>query len=40
MTREIVGCLNEWGIDKVFTITMDNASSNDVAIGFFFKKNN
>ena len=25
-------CLNEWGIDKVLTITMDNASSNDLAI--------
>ncbi|XP_040934486.1 zinc finger BED domain-containing protein RICESLEEPER 2-like [Gossypium hirsutum] len=26
-------CLLNWGIDKLFTITVDNASSNDVAIG-------
>ena len=29
---EVEKCSNEWGIDKVFTITVDNASSNDVAI--------
>lgn len=27
-------CLKEWGIDRVFTITVDNASSNDGAIRF------
>ncbi|KAG8481044.1 hypothetical protein CXB51_025752 [Gossypium anomalum] len=26
-------CLLNWGIDKLFTVTVDNASSNDVAIG-------
>ncbi|XP_040955982.1 zinc finger BED domain-containing protein RICESLEEPER 2 [Gossypium hirsutum] len=26
-------CLLKWGIDKLFTVTVDNASSNDVAIG-------
>lgn len=29
---EVKKCLNEWGIDRVFTIIMDNASSNDTAI--------
>ncbi|KAE8654516.1 hypothetical protein F3Y22_tig00117048pilonHSYRG00553 [Hibiscus syriacus] len=26
-------CLLDWGIDKLFTVTVDNATSNDVAIG-------
>ncbi|KAH1129801.1 hypothetical protein J1N35_001179, partial [Gossypium stocksii] len=26
-------CLLNWGIDKLFTVTVDNLSSNDVAIG-------
>ncbi|KAG8473160.1 hypothetical protein CXB51_035123 [Gossypium anomalum] len=33
-------CLMNWGIDKLFTITVDNASSNDVAIGYLRKKFN
>jgi len=32
--RKIEKCLEEWQIDKVFTITVDNASSNDVAISY------
>ncbi|KAL0541492.1 hypothetical protein IC582_021537 [Cucumis melo] len=32
--RAIESCLLEWGIDKIFTITIDNASSNDVAISY------
>ena len=32
-------CLRDWGIDQVFTITIDNASSNDVAIAYLKKKN-
>lgn len=36
--REVESCLNEWGIDKIFTITVDNASSNDVAISYLSKK--
>ena len=28
----------EWGIKNVFTVTVDNASSNDTAIGYFKKK--
>ncbi|XP_017613690.1 zinc finger BED domain-containing protein RICESLEEPER 1-like [Gossypium arboreum] len=33
-------CLLNWGIDKLFTITVDHASSNDVAIGYLRKKFN
>ncbi|XP_052878729.1 zinc finger BED domain-containing protein RICESLEEPER 2-like [Gossypium arboreum] len=33
-------CLLNWGIDKLFTITVDNVSSNDVAIGYLRKKFN
>lgn len=32
--RLIETCLSEWGIEKVFTITVDNASSNDGTISF------
>ncbi|CAN1215282.1 Putative AC transposase [Linum perenne] len=32
IAEAIMACLDEWGIDKVFSITMDNASSNDTAI--------
>ena len=28
----ITNCLLEWGLDNVFTITIDNASSNDVTV--------
>ena len=31
-------CLVEWGIKNICTITVDNASSNDVAIGFLKNK--
>ncbi|KAM6571670.1 hypothetical protein CsatA_015750 [Cannabis sativa] len=30
--KELINCLNEWGISKVFAVTVDNASSNDVAL--------
>ncbi|WOL08586.1 zinc finger BED domain-containing protein RICESLEEPER 2-like [Canna indica] len=36
--KAIEKCLNDWGIDKVMTITVDNASSNDTAIAFLKKK--
>ncbi|XVF47547.1 hypothetical protein PTKIN_Ptkin03bG0117600 [Pterospermum kingtungense] len=36
---KIIGkCLREWGIYKVFTITIDNDSSNDIAISYLKKK--
>ena len=31
-------CLLEWGIERIFTITVDNASSNDVATNYVKKK--
>ncbi|KAL0290415.1 UNVERIFIED_CONTAM: Zinc finger BED domain-containing protein RICESLEEPER 2 [Sesamum calycinum] len=36
--KKIEECLHEWGIDKVCTITVDNASSNDRAIAHLKKK--
>ncbi|KAL5550061.1 hypothetical protein UlMin_000237 [Ulmus minor] len=30
--KELIACLNNWGITKVFAITVDNASSNSVAL--------
>ncbi|KAG8491347.1 hypothetical protein CXB51_014524 [Gossypium anomalum] len=33
-------CLLNWGIDKLFTVTVDNVSSNDIAIGYLRKKFN
>ncbi|XP_019184812.1 PREDICTED: zinc finger BED domain-containing protein RICESLEEPER 2-like [Ipomoea nil] len=33
-------CLRDWAIDKVFTITVDNASSNDVATQYLKRKLN
>ncbi|KAM1519537.1 hypothetical protein ACFX1Z_022324 [Malus domestica] len=31
-------CLNQWGIEKIFSITVDNASANDVAIDYMKKR--
>ncbi|XP_025661745.1 zinc finger BED domain-containing protein RICESLEEPER 2-like [Arachis hypogaea] len=36
--REIEKCLREWGFEKVFTITVDNATSNDRAITYLQRK--
>ena len=36
--RAVESCLLKWGIDWLFTITADNASSNDVAINYVKKK--
>lgn len=27
-------CLNSWGIEKIFSITVDNASANDVVVDY------
>ncbi|XP_057950855.1 zinc finger BED domain-containing protein RICESLEEPER 2-like [Malania oleifera] len=40
---EVIGmaierCLLDWGVDNVFTMTVDNASSNDVAIAYIKRK--
>ena len=36
--RAVESCLLKWDIDQFFTITLDNASSNDVAIDYVKKK--
>ena len=36
--RMVELCLLKWGIDRLFTITENNASSNDVAIDYVKKK--
>ena len=35
--KAIEKCLRDWGIDRIFTITIDNASSNDVAVAYLKK---
>ncbi|XP_062099949.1 zinc finger BED domain-containing protein RICESLEEPER 2-like [Humulus lupulus] len=32
VAKELIICLNHWGITQLFSITVDNASSNDVAL--------
>ena len=36
--RAIENCLEGWGIDRLFAITVDNANSNDVAFAYLVKK--
>ena len=38
IANEMMGCLKDWGLWKVFTVTVDNASSNDTAIERLKKK--
>ncbi|XP_065853219.1 zinc finger BED domain-containing protein DAYSLEEPER-like isoform X2 [Euphorbia lathyris] len=38
ISTEIESCLLDWGINKVFTVTMDKASSNDSAIVYLKDK--
>ncbi|XP_073016174.1 zinc finger BED domain-containing protein RICESLEEPER 2-like [Primulina eburnea] len=38
MAVAITKCLLDWGLDKVFTITVDNASSNDVTVNEMSKQ--
>ena len=38
IAKSLENCLLDWGLKNIFTLTIDNASSNDVALGFF-KKN-
>ncbi|XP_012572828.1 zinc finger BED domain-containing protein RICESLEEPER 2-like [Cicer arietinum] len=37
MVKEVETCLNAWELNRVFSITVDNASSNDVGIKFMKK---
>ncbi|KAF0917434.1 hypothetical protein E2562_017878 [Oryza meyeriana var. granulata] len=32
--KNVMRCLAEWGIERVMTITVDNASANDIGIGY------
>ncbi|KAM1517090.1 hypothetical protein ACFX10_015977 [Malus domestica] len=36
--RCLMVCLNDWGIDKVFSIIVDNASANDTAIAYMKRR--
>ena len=38
--KAIEKCLRDWGIDRIFTVIVDNASSNDVAVAYLKKKFN
>ena len=38
LVESISNCLLDWKLDNVFTVTIDNASSNDVAVLELFKK--
>ncbi|XP_031103227.1 zinc finger BED domain-containing protein RICESLEEPER 2-like [Ipomoea triloba] len=38
IAKALETCLLEWGLKNIFTVTVDNASSNDTAMGFFKKK--
>ncbi|KAH9668696.1 BED-type domain-containing protein [Citrus sinensis] len=32
--KKIVACLQDWGIERLFAITVDNATANDIAVGY------
>jgi hypothetical protein len=32
--KNVLRCMVEWGLERVMTITVDNASANDTAIGY------
>ncbi|XP_031099219.1 zinc finger BED domain-containing protein RICESLEEPER 2-like [Ipomoea triloba] len=38
IAKALESCLLEWGLKSIFSVTVDNASSNDTAIGFLKKK--
>lgn len=38
--KVVESCLLEWGIDKIFTVTVDNSSSNDVTTDYLRRKGN
>ncbi|XP_031094411.1 zinc finger BED domain-containing protein RICESLEEPER 1-like [Ipomoea triloba] len=38
IAKALETCLLEWGLKNIFTVTVDNASSNDTVMGFFKKK--
>ena len=38
IAKALENCILEWGLKYVFCVTVDNASSNDIAINYFKKK--
>jgi len=38
IARELEECLVEWGIHRILTISVDNASANDTVIDWFKKR--
>ncbi|KAL8113391.1 hypothetical protein AgCh_020640 [Apium graveolens] len=38
--KVIEACLLDWGVEKVFTVTVDNATANDGAVGFVKRRVN
>ena len=38
IAKSLENCLLEWGVKNIFYCIVDNASSNDTALGFFKKK--
>ena len=38
MARELLICINEWGMKNVMTMTVDNAKTNDAAINIIVKE--
>jgi hypothetical protein len=36
--KKIESCMLEWGISSIFTVTVDNASANDIAIEYLKRK--
>lgn len=30
--NDLIFCMKDWGINKIFCLTVDNASSNDIAL--------
>ena len=38
IAKAIENCLLDWGLKNVFTVTVDNASSNNTALSYFRKK--
>ena len=38
--KMVESCLEEWNIERIFTLTVDNVSSNDVAISYLKEATN
>lgn len=38
--KNLVKCMAEWGMDRVMTVTVDNASANDGGVGFLRRQQN